>query len=294
MVQINEPKKTASKTLRRIDAVEAVRRVRIITPMLGQDVSTSSLSHIVLEAANRLIPKGLSGTYTPFANIYHAGQNALALKLAMDLARIFDLSESDRFPPEEQDKASVPVLGALLKRSDVQEILVHEAGSWVDGVGHITPSSAPPGVLEAALNSLQEKQRSTFRENCSKALSDFLAIAQRLETAGSKENDALIRIRQFRNRRLAHSLFNKKPDELPKYADLDLLLGVAKDAYKYASLAVEGLNKDFDSLDREDCQRASGYYACVLDGLKREARKLSGGNDSDPDASVDAEESVRA
>jgi hypothetical protein len=67
-------------------------------------------------------------------------------------------------------------------------------------------------------------------------------------------------------------LFDQEPDALPKYADLDLLLSIAKEAAKHASLAVDGLNTDFDDLSREDRRNADRYYACVLDGLKREAR----------------------
>ena len=37
----------------------------------------------------------------------------MALKLALDLARIFDVTENGRYPAEEQDKASIPVLAAL-------------------------------------------------------------------------------------------------------------------------------------------------------------------------------------
>jgi hypothetical protein len=68
-------------------------------------------------------------------------------------------------------------------------------------------------------------------------------------------------------------LFDQEPRALPIYADLGLLLNVAKEAAKHASLAVEGLNTDFDDLSREDRKNADRYYACVLDGLKREARK---------------------
>jgi hypothetical protein len=52
------------------------------------------------------------------------------------------------------------------------------------------------------------------------------------------------------------------------------LLNVAKEAAKHASLAVEGLNTDFDDLSREDRKNADRYYACVLEGLKRGARAL--------------------
>ena len=85
-------------------------------------------------------------------------------------------------------------------------------------------------------------------------------------------NAALVRIRQFRDFRLAHSLFDIEPDALPIYADLELLLSIAKEATKHASLAVEGHNVDFDDMAQEERKNADGYYACVLDGLKRAAR----------------------
>ena len=60
-----------------MDTTEALRRIRLITPMMRKDVETADLSSLVMEAANNTIPKGLEGTFTPFTNIYLAGQNAL-------------------------------------------------------------------------------------------------------------------------------------------------------------------------------------------------------------------------
>jgi hypothetical protein len=90
-----------------MDTTEALRRIRLIAPMMRKDVQTADLSSLVMEAANNTIPKGLEGAFTPCTNIYLAGQNALTLKLAMDLARIFDLSEGR--PAEAQEKASIPM-----------------------------------------------------------------------------------------------------------------------------------------------------------------------------------------
>jgi hypothetical protein len=53
----------------------------------------------------------------------------------MDLARTFDLSKSQRYTPEEQEKASIPVLAALFRRSDVKDGLVQGAEEWVSGIG---------------------------------------------------------------------------------------------------------------------------------------------------------------
>jgi hypothetical protein len=258
-----------------MDTEEAVRRVRLITPMLRNDVKTAILSHAVMESANGTIPKGVAGLQIASADTYHAVQSALTIKVAMDLARIFDRSENR--PLENQDKASVPILAALLGRSDVQTVLVREAANWIGEAAHVHhPSSAPADLLDAALRSLEEQHRSEERVSCRKAIDEFLTIAARLTIDGSKEKVAFERIRELRHRRLAHSLFDKQPEALPKYSDLQILLDVAKEAAERASLAVERLNTDFADLAQHDRENADGYYACVLDGLQRKASQLSG------------------
>ncbi|TQI74064.1 hypothetical protein FHT98_1805 [Bosea sp. AK1] len=255
-----------------MDTDEAVRRVSLIAPMLREDVQTAIVSHAVLEASNAILPKGLSGITTPFVETYNGVQYALTMKLAMDLARIFDLSESKRFPPEEQDKASIPVLAALMSRPDVRNALENEAAEWLPGVEYIGASNAiPADVLEGILKSVEDDHRAGDRASFQNASASFLVIAGRLAVDGSDEKAALVRIREFRNKRLAHSLFDKEPDELPKYSDLHLLLDIAKEAAKYALLAVEGLNTEFDDQARRDHEKAEGYAKCVLDGLKRAA-----------------------
>jgi hypothetical protein len=255
-----------------MDTEDALRRVKSITPMMRRDVGTAVLSHAVMEAANDTIPKGMAGTHTVFSDIYFATQNALALKLAMDLARIFDLSEGGRYPPDEQDKASIPVLAALLRKPDIQNALERDAAEWLPGGARLgTFGPAPPGVLEAALKEAEENHRSQDRDRCRRAIADFITIAGRLEIQRSEGGVALRRIREFRNRRLAHSLFDQEPEALPRYSDLSLLLDVAKEAATHASLAVEGLSVDFSDQARGDRRNAEGYAACVLEGLKRAA-----------------------
>ncbi|MGR9268127.1 hypothetical protein ACU8OQ_12245 [Rhizobium leguminosarum] len=82
------------------------------------------------------------------------------------------------------------------------------------------------------------------------------------------------RIRDFRNRRLAHSLFDKHPDALPHYSDLNALLEVAKVAARHAKFAVEGGNIDLEESARFDRANAEGYANCLLDGLKRGAKPI--------------------
>jgi hypothetical protein len=253
-----------------LNTEEALRRVRLITPVLRGDVETAICSHAIMESANGIIPKGVARLEIDSADTYHAVQTALTIKVAMDLARIFDRPE--RRPLEKQGKASVPILAALLGRPDVQAALVREATNWIGEAEHVhPPSSAPAGLLEAALRSLKDQHQSEERAACSRAIDDFLIVAARITVEGSKEKIAFERVWELRNRRLAHSLFDKQPEALPKYSDLQILLDVSKEAAGRASLAVEGLNTDFAELARRDRENADEYYACVLDGLRRAA-----------------------
>lgn len=250
-----------------METEEALRRVRLIVPMLRQDVSTAVTSHAVMEAANDTIPRGLTGHHTEFVDTYHAVQNALALKLTMDIARIFDLSDTRRFPAERQDKASIPVLAALMGRPDVQEALEHDAARWLAGVESI--GAEDDAAFDDVITQLEADQRAEDSRDCKNAIAGFLAATSTIGLDGSEEREALSRIRQVRDRRLAHSLFDKEPDNLPRYSDLYLLLGLAKNAAKHAALAVEGINTRFDNQAIDDRKNADGYSACVLDGLKR-------------------------
>jgi hypothetical protein len=194
-----------------------------------------------MEAFNDTIPKGMDGTHTIFGDTYFGMQNAPALKLAMDLARIFDLSEGARYLPEEQDKASIPVLAGLLRKPDVQNALEQDAAEWLPGVAHLGPvGTAPPEIIEAAIKAAEENHRSQDRDTCRSAIADFLTAAGRVEIEESEEKVSVRRIREFRHRRLAHALFDREPEALPKYSDLSLLLEIAKEAATRASLAIEG------------------------------------------------------
>jgi hypothetical protein len=67
------------------------------------------------------------------------------------------------------------------------------------------------------------------------------------------------------------TLFDKEPEAFPKYSDLSLLLDIAKSTPKYASLAFEGLNADFEDQSRRHYPEAIGDAGCVLEGLKSDA-----------------------
>ena len=99
-----------------MDAEEALRRVRQIVPMLRVDVTTAIRSHAVLEAANDMVAsRELAGVNTEFALTFNTMRNALGLKVALDLARIFDLSENRS--PEKQEQGVHSGLGGPARKA---------------------------------------------------------------------------------------------------------------------------------------------------------------------------------
>ncbi|MGR9268163.1 AbiU2 domain-containing protein [Rhizobium leguminosarum] len=252
---------------------EALRRVRSIVPMLVADVQTAILSHAVLEASNDTIPPGMKGYWTEFNETYNAVQNALTLKLALDVARIFDISASARYPAEEQDKASVQVLAALLQRVDVPAELERAAAGWTPSFDYAGDDFADmPDGVSGVLKEMAEDDAEEHKASCRAAINAFVAEAARLKDEAEETHGALTRVREFRNKRLAHSLFDKEPDAFPLYSDLDLLLGIAKKAARLAKLAVEGGNTELEEQAARNRENAEGYAGCVLDGLKRASR----------------------
>lgn len=162
---------------------EAVRRVRAIIKMLRTDVRTAIHSHEVMEGLNEVVPKGLTGVRSTYVDAYGAFQNALALKLAMDIARIFDVTANSRYPIEEQDKASFPVLTALLAREDVQMYFINEAAHWFRGIANLgSVGDAPPELVAITISKLEQEHRDQDAADCKTAISEFLALAVRLNS----------------------------------------------------------------------------------------------------------------
>ncbi|MBM7043596.1 hypothetical protein [Rhizobium lusitanum] len=252
---------------------EALRRVRSIVPMLVADVQTAVLSHAVLEASNDTIPAGMKGRWTEFNETYNAVQNALTLKLALDIARIFDVSAPGRYAVEEQDKASVQVLAALLQREDVTAELEKTAAGWMPGFDYAGDDFADmPDGVSRVLEEMAEDDAEENKVGCRAAINAFVAEAAKLKNEAEEAHGALTRVREFRNKRLAHSLFDKEPDALPRYSDLDTLLGIAKIAARLSKLAVEGGNTELEEQAKRNRINAEGYVVCVLDGLKRASK----------------------
>ncbi len=160
------------------------------------------MSHEVMEAQNAIVPPGLKGYQTDFVQTYGAIQNALVLKLAMDVARVFDVSTGR--PAERQDMASIPVMGMLFSVPGVVDGLIAEASSWVSGIewANGAEKDRPAGV-EAVATEMLESEQAFDKETCKTAIAEFTLLAGRLFDPTTGEATALSRVKAFRNRRLA-------------------------------------------------------------------------------------------
>ncbi len=226
------------KTRAGIDAAEAVRRVRAIVEFLDMDVPGVIEACELMEAANRIVPPVFKSREFDAAEAYGILQASLAMKMTVDLARLFDFSRAHGAKPRaEQDTASIPVLASLLKVGGVRDALL--PGSGCDAVAF---------------------------DSCVAAITH---IAGAIDDPANSAHGALARIVDIRNKRLGHLLFDKSVDALPRYADLFLLVDMAAEATQNALLVTRGLNSDFAEKRRRLRAVSDLFIAWSTDGLKR-------------------------
>jgi hypothetical protein len=215
------------KQTRSLPTDEALRRAERITPLLASDMWYALRARAALHSANDVVHERDFDRPSRFGDTYNAVQNSLALTVALALARLFDVTNPDRYPVEQQDKASIPVLAHLLMRTDVQDALADKARGWV------------PHLIGGA---------ELGEGDCRRAMSTALALYDAY-VKSNEHREALSRLREFRTSRLAHHLFDDLPTDLPRFNDLDLLANRARDFVRSAVLAIEGRDRD---LSREE------------------------------------------
>jgi hypothetical protein len=213
------PKKTDP-----LDTEEALRRTDRICPLLARDTWVALRARVAVEAANETVSREEFNRPSKFGDTYNVIQNSLLITVALSIARVFDLSDTEQYPAERQDKASVPVLAHLLMREDVQQRLIVRARSW-------TPQLNDGAKLG--------------EDACRDAIASALDVYKTFETS-SDAQDAQNRLRQFRTRRLAHHLFDKEPDALPHINDVFLLANTASEFVRCTVLAIEGKERHLD------------------------------------------------
>jgi hypothetical protein len=210
------------KNVRSLSGDEAMRRTERIASLLAKDTWFALRARAALHTANDVVSDDRFDRPGRFGDTYNVILNSMALTVALALARLFDVSNPERYPIEQQDKASIPVLAHLLMRQDVQQTLTENARGW-------HPQLTGGAELGEA--------------SCQDALSAALILYE-THLKSPDHQDAHSRIRSFRTGRLAHHLFDDLPTDLPRFDDLDVLANFARDFVRAAVLAVEGHDRD--------------------------------------------------
>lgn len=222
----------------------SVARFRSAAVALADEVRSGLATRAAMECANKLVADRYHGTVSFEAHTFNLVANALAMQLTMVVARIYDYSK--RFPLVSQDKASLPVLIALLEQGDVQRRLIDEAG-WA-------------GARMKLPNMIQS------------VISDYKG-----HRLAPESDDAIKRVQSLRDQRLAHNLVprltNVVPEALPRYEDLDALLDPASDIVTKANLIATGHNVEFRDSEEEYKRQADSFWRKALAGAFSEADK---------------------
>lgn len=225
------------KQPREVTVIEAQRRIDAIAPMLLWDVRRLRDTRSVMDAANRtVIARGL--VVGARAEPYNVIQQRLAMMLAVDLARVFDVSAGKHL--DSQDKASIPVLAHHLRRADIRASLEERARNWIAW--------------------LADENAETCVECIDHALSDYDRLV-----SSDEGRTALERVRELRTQRLAHNLFDKDPAR-PFYSELFMLADFARSFVARTTLAIMGHADDLSDREQHLSRSAEAFWAAALDG----------------------------
>jgi AbiU2 len=220
----------------------ALERADAIVPMLASDVRIALAVCATFQSGHDTIIDNLRGMPKPGADTFDLIESSLALKLALDIAKIYD--EAQARPLDSQDKASIPVLAHHLGRNDVRDALADRARQWTPQFPDLEPMHV---------------------RCCETAIDNVTGWRLRLGTAGL---EALERVRELRNRRLAHSLYDRDPNPVPPYNDLFDLLRHARDIAGAALLAVRGEGANLSEDEAFLREEADRFWAIVLSALR--------------------------
>lgn len=220
-----------------VSSEEACRRVDAIAPLLLWDVRRLLETRAVMEAGNQIvIERGL--VTDERAQTYNILQSRLAMMLAVDLARVLDITEGRSM--DQQDKASIPILAHHLERSDVREHLAKRAATGI-----------------AWFADEDEK-------GCATAIDEALELHRKLR-ADQIGAAAIKKVRELRTQRLAHSLYDAEPAG-PFYSDLFLLADFARDFVARVSMAIMAGERDMSTGEQGTLRSARSFWAVALDG----------------------------
>jgi hypothetical protein len=205
---------------------EAVQRLDEMILLIEENVRIGLRIEAALETANGIVMSRIDNMSCYGAECYNIVKDCMALNLALTLARLFD-SGARRIRPNKRDVASIPLLIRLLRQKRCHDALIARARSW-------TPHLPESSDAQAAC--------------CERAIKDAIGayVSLRRTHQGRQAAETL---KQFRDKKLAHSLMGTVLKAVPQYRQLFLLMDVARDVTNGAKLAIRGDNLDFKEVE---------------------------------------------
>lgn len=216
-------------------AIEAIKIIDVIVPMIALDVRRGIEDMELLEAGNKPVTTVLRGVEVSAIRGHSPVQNALTLTLVLAMSRIFDLGNR---PIEQQNKASLPLLAHYLGRQDV----------------------------EAALLSRTSRYTASVRTEQQTAISAFSGAWLEHQLDADLQ-DALRRLRLFRDYEVAHSLFGVVPGA-PTYEELFRIVGNAAKLVGFAEHATGHEPSFFDDFRADRKGFSTEFWNAYVVGVK--------------------------
>ena len=225
-----------------ITLATAVQRLDEMVVLIEQDVRVGLSVEAALESANEIVSARISDYATYYgANCYNTVKDCMALYLALTLARLFDPG-ARRFRPNKRDVASIPLLVRLLKQKRCRSALAKRARGWNPQLPSLADSNAAA---------------------CEREIDSAILTYEKLRRT-HKGRRAALTLKEFRDKKLAHSLMGAVLKALPQYQQLFLLMDVARDVTNHAKLAILGNNLDLTDVEKQKMQEAEFFWERAL------------------------------
>ncbi len=232
------------KTRKTISLLEAIRRLDMFAQELDKEVLRGLQIRATLEAANDIILR--TGNVNVYgAASYNTIRAALVVDLALTLSRALD-EGSRRFPRNSRQVASIPMLVHLMAQKRVRNFLVERMRSETK-IAMMVASNAR-SVEKHVASAVQ-----TYR-------------AHRRQWSG---RDSQRLLRELRDTRLAHRLFDRPSSGLPSYTQVFALLDVCAAIMEHARFAVLGEAIEYRDFATEDRREADEFWRRALKAAMR-------------------------
>lgn len=238
----------AKKRIERLKAADAINRLDKMIPLIIRDVEIAIQVEAALETANALVMgDDLRDIKFYGADSFNIAQLSMSNFLALVLAKLFEtpgqrwgLSKPSRY--NRSDVASIPLMMRLLKQKRCRKRLLDRALQW-------TPQLRHSGELHA--------------KSVDRAINKAVDIYTNLRRTHAGRS-AMAKLKLFRDKVIAHTLFGVALASTPTYRELFLLMDVARAVAEQARLAIEGIHVDLQETEAEQASVARAFWRPAL------------------------------